>query len=228
MSRSSSRTSRPPSATGSAASISWVSRATPGRTRTASTATSSRSGPGGEPASRIDLVQREVLDAYRVDIGLLTGDVGVDRVADAEPLPGGGVRPRAQRLAGRPLARRRAAPARLDPGARPGPGGRGRRDRAAAPAIRGSRRCCWSAAPSGPTASRGTCRSSRRRPTPDCRSRSTPAARGWGSPRPPGGAGYAELLHRVAHARLGRQHHGAPGVADLPRHVRPACPACGC
>ena len=77
MSRSSSRTSRRPSAAGSAASISWVSRATPGRTRTASTATSSRIGPGGEPASRIDLVQREVLDAYEVDAGLLTGDVGV-------------------------------------------------------------------------------------------------------------------------------------------------------
>src|SRR4051812_30027482 len=34
-------------------------------------------GPGGEPASRIDLVQREVLDAYEVDAGLLTGDIGV-------------------------------------------------------------------------------------------------------------------------------------------------------
>ncbi len=34
-------------------------------------------GPGGEPASRIDLIQREVLDPYGVDIGLLTGDIGV-------------------------------------------------------------------------------------------------------------------------------------------------------
>src|SRR5438128_5262464 len=34
-------------------------------------------GPGGEPASRVDLIQREVLDPYEVDIGLLTGDVGV-------------------------------------------------------------------------------------------------------------------------------------------------------
>src|SRR4051812_741927 len=42
-------------------------------------------GPGGEPASRIDLVQREVLDAYQVEAGLLTGDIGV--VASLMPNP---------------------------------------------------------------------------------------------------------------------------------------------
>ena len=42
-------------------------------------------GPGGEPASRIDLVQREVLDAYEVEAGLLTGDIGV--VASLMPNP---------------------------------------------------------------------------------------------------------------------------------------------
>jgi len=33
-------------------------------------------GPGGEPGSTIELIQREVLDVHAVDAGLLTGDIG--------------------------------------------------------------------------------------------------------------------------------------------------------
>ena len=177
-------------------------------------------GPGGEPASRIDLVQREVLDAYEVDAGLLTGDVGVavslmpnpyraaefarahndwlaDRWLDAEPRLRGSILVPAQD----PLA----AAAEIE---------RLRRRSAVRGGAAGRR------VGAAPTASRGICRSSQA--AADCRTagRDPLRRRGHGDLRQLGRRRLPELLHRVAHAGVGVQHHGAPGLADLPRHVR--------
>ena len=155
---------------------------TPGRTRTASTGTSSRTGRAASPASRIDLVQQEVLDAYQVDAGLLTGDVGVavslmpnpyraaefarahndwlgDRWLDAEPRLRGSILVPAQDPA--------AAAAEIERAGRRSEvrgGAAGRRLGAAV------RRAAVPADPPG---------CGRRRPAGR---RSTPAARGWDSP----------------------------------------------
>ena len=86
----------------------------------------------GVPGANADLVRREVLDPYDVDVGLLTADDGVRRLGDGKRLPRRRLRPRAQRLAARLLARRRPALPRHHHRPRPGSAGRGRRD----PALR--------------------------------------------------------------------------------------------
>ena len=137
----------------------------------------------------IDLVQREVLDAYEVDAGLLTGDVGVAVSLMPNPYRAAEfARAHNDWLAERWLAaepRLRGSilvPAQDPLAAAAEIGGW--------PATRASRRCCWSAARSARTASRATCRSSRPRPSAACRSPSTPARRGMGISTSSGGAGY--------------------------------------
>ena len=107
------------------------------------------------------------------------------RLAHAEPVPRGRARPGPQRVAPRAVARRGAAPPRVDPLPGPGPaGGRGRdpahgRGRALRPgaSLRGRRPALRRAALPADLRGRRRVRASR--------SPSIPAAREWGSPRLP-------------------------------------------
>ena len=110
-------------------------------------------------------------------------------LADPEPVPRRRVRARPQRVDPGTLARRRAAAARRFVCAVQDPLAAAAEIRRVARGRRASSMSSSSAAPSGRTGSRATCRSSRRLPSAAFRWRSTPAARAWGSPRPPAAPG---------------------------------------
>ena len=146
-------------------------------------------GAGGVPASTPELVRRELLDPYGIDIGLLTADDGIavslmaspyraaayarahndwlrDCWLDADPrLRGTIVVPAQDPLAAAEEIHRVAT----------------------RPALR--RGAARAAGRSAPTAIRATCRCSRPRRSTACRSRSTPARRGSGISTSSGGAG---------------------------------------
>ena len=164
-------------------------------------------------------MRREVLDPYEVDTGLLTGDDGVavslmpnpyraaefarahndwlrDRWLDAEPRFRGSIIVPAQD----PLA----AAAEIERVA----GG---------PAVRGGAAVRRVGAPYGEPRYLPIFQAA-----VDC---GLPVAihsggEGMGISNGSRAAPATELLHRVAHAGIGLQHHGAPRVADLPWHVR--------
>ena len=203
----------------------------PGRTRARGSARSSTTGRAASPPPTSSTSRARCSTGTASDVGVLTGDDGVvTRLAHAEPLPRRRVRPRAQRLAARALARapspacaaRSSCPAQ-DPrrGRRGDPPRRSDDALRPGPAVRRLRAAVRRA--------RATCRSSR--PRAELRPagrRSTPAARAWASAAPPGGAGDADLLHRVAHARLGVLDHGPPRLAPLPRHFERVARTCRC
>ena len=200
--------------------------ATSGRTRSAGTATSSSAGRPASPRShargrRARGARRHGRRHRRPQRRLRRR-----RVADAVGLPRRRLRPRAQRLAARRVARRRPALPRLDPRARAGPGRRRPRDRPRCADDRASCRCCFGGS---------------ERPYGDprylpileaaadsaCRSPSTPAARASGSPRRPAAPGMPTFYIEWHTARLGRLDHGPPRLAALPRDFE-RCPGCGC
>ena len=143
-------------------------------------------GAGGMPASTPDLVRRELLDPYGIDVGLLTADDGIavslmaspyraaayacahndwlrDCWLDADPrLRGTIIVPAQDPLAAAAEIKRVSKDARFA-------------------------RCCCAAGPSDPTAIRATCRCSPRRQSTDCPSPSPPVRRDWASRPAPAG-----------------------------------------
>ena len=177
--------------------------------------------PGQFPASRVEHVQREVLDRHGVEIGVLTGDDGVTvslmgssyRAAafarahndwmrelwlEREPRLRGSILCPAQDPVAAAEEIRRCAE---DDALRPGPA----RRRLGAPI----RRPALHAALRG----RGRQRAPGRNPL---------RRRGHGNRGDPRRCRQSDLLHRVAHARLGVLDHGAPRLPPLPRHASSA------
>ena len=70
------------------------------------------------PSATVAEVVRDVLDPFGVDVGVLNGDEGIYVSLDRQPIPGGRVRARAQRLDPGAVARRRPQASRRRSSAR--------------------------------------------------------------------------------------------------------------
>ena len=162
------------------------------------------------------------LDLYGTEIGILNANDALVLSVHGRLASRARARARPQRLGARRLARRRAAAARLDPRARAGsdrrrrrdpPGGAGRPLRPGA-AVRRLRATLWRAPLPADLRGRRRVRPARRR---------AHERRGHGHRRVRQRRRPPHLLHRVAHRRLGVEHHGAPRLARLLRRL-PALP----
>ena len=135
------------------------------------------------PSSTVAEVVRDVLDPFGVDVGVLNGDDGIYVSLVASPYRAAEFARahndwiREQWLDAEPRLRGGIVCAAQDPLAAAAEIRRVADDPRFVHVVADRRR------PSGRTASRATCRSSRRPPSAGCPSRSTPAARAWASRR---------------------------------------------
>ena len=185
------RTSSRASATGSARRARCSARRrTCGRTRARWYRDELDARAAASRPRRVEHVVREALDEQRRGRRVLTGDHGIYVSPDAVGLPGRRLRPRAQRLAARGVARGRPALPRLDRRARAGsarPRPREIRRARRRPALRAGRALRRLA--SGRTATRATCRSSRPAHELGLPFAVHSGGEGLGLAAPPGGAG---------------------------------------